>query len=223
MVPYNRATLFLTYIQGGNMTEWVNQLGDWLELQISPTNPHWVNIYNEDLWDSIILAFNCQFADKLTQEYTLSELKAGIKMKGMDTTPGRTHARLAEAEDFMPEGNRWGQLINNPANQRVWQQGNNNIRGVTCYCCSKKGHMAHSCPQKQQQPRKQHQWQPRPRPSRTCQSEVEENHEQVWAVCDNRTTEQRAQDWLSNIANEQDNIKELIMQQVLGGVGGQDF
>ena len=82
MVPYNRATLFLTYIQGGNMTEWVNQLGDWLELQISPTNPHWVNIYNKDLWDSIILAFNRQFADKLTQEYTLSELKAGIKMKG---------------------------------------------------------------------------------------------------------------------------------------------
>ena len=32
----------------------------------------------------------------------------------------------------------------------------------------------------------------------------------------------RSQDWLSNIANEQDNVKELIMQQVLGGEG-QDF
>ena len=32
----------------------------------------------------------------------------------------------------------------------------------------------------------------------------------------------RSQDWLSNIANEQDDVKELIMQQVLGGEG-QDF
>ena len=32
----------------------------------------------------------------------------------------------------------------------------------------------------------------------------------------------RSQDWLSNITNEQDDVKELIMQQVLGGEG-QDF
>ena len=51
---------------------------------------------------------------------------------------------------------------------------------------------------------------------------TEHNHEQVRAVCDDRTPEQRAQDWLSNIANEQDDVKELIMQQVLGAEG-QDF
>ena len=32
--PYARATLFLTYIQGGNTTEWVNHLGEWLDYQI---------------------------------------------------------------------------------------------------------------------------------------------------------------------------------------------
>ena len=48
------------------------------------------------------------------------------------------------------------------------------------------------------------------------------NHEQVRVVCDDRTPEQRAQDWLSNIANEQDDVKELVMQQVLGAEG-QDF
>ena len=42
-------------------------------------------------------------------------------------------------------------------------------------------------------------------------------------MCDDCTPEQRAQDWLSNIANEQDDVKELIMQQVLGGGDGLDF
>ena len=32
--PYARATLFLTYIQGGNTTEWVDRLGEWLDYQI---------------------------------------------------------------------------------------------------------------------------------------------------------------------------------------------
>ena len=34
--PYARATLFLTYIQGGNTTEWVDRLGEWLDYQIDP-------------------------------------------------------------------------------------------------------------------------------------------------------------------------------------------
>ena len=37
--PYTRATLFLTYIQGGNTTEWVDRLGNWLEYQIDLRNP----------------------------------------------------------------------------------------------------------------------------------------------------------------------------------------
>ena len=93
----------------------------------------------------------------------------------------------------------------------------NNIREVICFSCNNKGHIAHNCPQKQEQLR--HQWQPRPGPSCSRQADAEENHEQVRAVCDDCTPEQRAQDWLSNIANEQDDVKELVMQQVLGGDG----
>ena len=318
--PYARATLFLTYIQGGNTTEWVDQLGEWLDYQIDPLNPHRTIVDNEWLWNSVELAFNRQFADKLTQERAMAELKSGIKMKGeelddyishfealvrhtglaindqlvvdiftaglpynmykelyniqpplvmyedwrtaaieqqkwfihlkgrqegfkqrlekfkaprnaqqprrtpfgapkyepMDTSPGRTRARLAEAEDFLPGGNWWGQAMANP------KRAQNDIREVICFSCDKKGHIARNCPQKPQRSQQRRQWQSRPGPSQNRQAEVENNHEQVRAVCDDRTPEQRAQDWLSNIANEQDNVKELIMQQVLGAEG-QDF
>ena len=317
--PYTRATLFLTYIQGGNTTEWVDRLGEWLDFQIDARNPHRTTVNNEWLWDSVELAFNHQYADKLTQECALAELKSGIKMKGeeldnyishfealvrhaglaindqlvvdiftaglpynmykelyniqpplvmyedwrtvaveqqkrfihlkgrqegfkqrlekfkaphnapqgrrtpfgapkyepMDTSPGRTCARLAEAEDFLPGGNRWGQVVANP------KRAQNDIREVICFNCDKKGHIARNCPQKQQ-PHQRRQWQPHPGPSQNRQTEVKSNHEQVRAVCDDCTPEQRAQDWLSNIANEQDDVKELVMQQVLGGEG-QDF
>ena len=262
--PYTRATLFLTYIQGGNTTEWVDRLGEWLDYQIDPLNPRRTVVENEWLWNSVELAFNRQFADQLTQERAMAELKAGIKMKGeelddyishfealvrhaglaindqlvvdiftaglpynmykelysiqpplimyedwrtaaveqqkrfihlkgqqegfkqrlekfktprtnqqgrrapfgapkykpMDTSPGRTRARLAEAEDFMPGGNRWGQAAANP------KRAQNDIREVTCFNCDKKGHIAHNCPQKQQRFRQQRQWQPHPGPSR---------------------------------------------------------
>ena len=66
--PYARATLFLTYIQGGNTTEWVDRLGEWLDFQIDPCNPRQTMVHNEWLWDSVELAFNRQYVDKLTQE-----------------------------------------------------------------------------------------------------------------------------------------------------------
>ena len=139
------------------------------------------------------------------------------KYEPMDTSPRQTHARLTEAEDFLPGGNRWGQAVANP------KRAQNNIREVICFGCNKTGHIACNCPQKQQCTHQQCQWQPRPGPSHTCQTEAEENHEQVHMVCDDCTPEQRAQDWLSNIANEQDDINELVMQQVRGGGEGQDF
>ena len=275
--PYTRATLFLTYIQGGNTTEWVDRLGEWLDFQIDPHNPCHTTVDNEWLWNSVKLAFNCQYADKLTQERAMAKLKAGIKMKGeelndyishfeslvrhaglaindqlvvdiftaglpynmykelyniqtllimyedwrsaaieqqkwfihlkgrqegfkqqlerfktpcntqqprkapfgapkyepMDTSPGRTRAHLAEADNFIPGGNRWGQAVANP------KRAQNNIREVICFGCNKTRHIARNCPQRQQQPRQQRQWQPRPGPSRNRQAEAEESHKQV--------------------------------------------
>ena len=91
----------------------------------------------------------------------------------MDTSPSRTRARLAKAEDFMPGGNRWGQAAANP------KKAQNDIREVICFNCNKKGHIACNCPQKQQRFCQQRQWQPRAGPSCNRQTEVESNHEQV--------------------------------------------
>ena len=66
------------------------------------------------------------------------------KYESMDTSPGRMHARLAEADDFMPGGNRWGQAVANP------KRAQNDIREVICFNYDKKGHIACNCPQKQQ-------------------------------------------------------------------------
>ena len=66
------------------------------------------------------------------------------KYKPMDTSPGRTRAHVAEAEDFLLGGNRWGQAVANP------KRAQNNVREVICFGCNKTGHIAHNCPQKQQ-------------------------------------------------------------------------
>ena len=52
-----------------------------MDYQIDPLNPRRTTVNNEWLWNSVELAFNRQFADKLTQECAMAELKAGIKMK----------------------------------------------------------------------------------------------------------------------------------------------
>ena len=82
------------------------------------------------------------------------------KYESMDSLPGRTRARLAEAEDFLPGGNQWGQAVANP------KRAQNNVREVICFGCNKTGYIACNCPQKQQQSRQQRQWQPHPGPSR---------------------------------------------------------
>ena len=53
--PYARATLFLTYIQGGNTTEWVDRLGEWLDYQIDPLNPRRTIETTEWVWNSVEL------------------------------------------------------------------------------------------------------------------------------------------------------------------------
>ena len=57
--------LFLTYLQGPLVNEWVKAMSAWLRLQI--TNNH-VRLEDEWLWESTMQAFNRQFADVLEQE-----------------------------------------------------------------------------------------------------------------------------------------------------------
>ena len=121
----------------------------------------------------------------------------------MDTSPGRTRARVTEAEDSKSGGTRW------PQADRQRTQNRGTQREVICYRCQKPGHIARNCLQKPQQ----RQWQPRQGPSRTRQVEIEEPKQEV---CDDRTAEQKAQDWLAGVANEPDEVKDLVMQHVFG-------
>ena len=144
----------------------------------------------------------------------------------MDTSPGQVKARVAEVDDFMRRGNRWPQSVNNPANRPNKFQ-TAKPREVICYCCGNAGHIARNCPQKP--PSNMHspwvgqgqRW-PQQGPSRTRQNRTEEQEEpsNVRAVCDDRTTEERARDWLSNVANEDEEVKNHILSQIMGNEQG---
>jgi hypothetical protein len=80
-IAYQRSLLFMTYIQGPLVNEWVKSMNAWLHLQITrngrPTNDEW-------LWDSTLLSFNRQYADVLGQEKARAELERGFKMEKGD-------------------------------------------------------------------------------------------------------------------------------------------
>ena len=80
-IPFQRAMLFLTYLQGPLVNEWVKAMSAWLRLQI--TNFH-VRLEDEWLWESTMQAFNRQFADVLEQEKAKALLRRGFKMEGGD-------------------------------------------------------------------------------------------------------------------------------------------
>ena len=145
----------------------------------------------------------------------------------MDTSPGRVKARVATNEDFAPGGNRWSQAVNHPANQANKYQATKS-REVICYHCSKPGHIARNCPQKTPFANRgpwmgQGQRRPQQGPSRTRQNRVEEETEEsanVRAVCDDRPAEERVREWLSSIANKDEEVKNHILHQIMGNEQG---
>jgi hypothetical protein len=79
--PYQQSLLFMTYIQGPLVNEWIKSMNTWLRLQITRnrrlTTDEW-------LWDSTLLSFNRQYADLLGQEKARAELDQGFKMEKGD-------------------------------------------------------------------------------------------------------------------------------------------
>jgi hypothetical protein len=65
-----------------------------------------------------------------------------------------------------------------------------------------------------QQPPQQRQWQPRQGLSQGQQAETDEYKQVAHIVADNRNPQQKADDWLKNIANEDDETKDAIMQML---------
>ncbi len=80
MNPYQRAMLFLTYIKGTNVNEYVVAVNQWLSHQLQG------RILNTDerLWNEVTASFSQRFANTMEKENTQAILQEGIKMKGED-------------------------------------------------------------------------------------------------------------------------------------------
>jgi hypothetical protein len=241
---YQRAMLFLTYIQGPLVNEWVKGVNAWLRGQV--IRHRWLTT-DKRLWDEVGDSFNRQFANVMEQENAQAKLAEGLKLErgdldalitefeqlvrharydinqelvlhvftsalpdamyahimqgpkpqnyedwwhaaieqqklythmknwadrfktrpcpppinkpwhykapprnqnAMDTAPGRTRARIAEAEDFLLGGTRYEQQVGGSREGGIPQgpiQKDGQRKVLTCFFCGKPGHFARDC------------------------------------------------------------------------------
>jgi hypothetical protein len=319
---YQRAMLFLTYIQGPTVNKWVKGVNAWLRGQI--INQRWAP-NDERLWVEVFDSFNRQFANMMEQEDAQAALAKGLQLdKGdldklitefeqlvrharydvnqdlvlriftsalpnamyeyilrtlpqpatyeqwrsaaidqqrvyvhmrnrtdrfktkklpptttwrpfgnqwknpqrdpnaMDTSPGRTRARVAEAEDFLPGGNRYEQRVGGSREggyPRGPVQRDGQRKVLTCFFCGKPGHFARDCRQKRNNQGPSGPPHNTQMPMRARQIRQEESNIRVVddrSVADDRTPQQRANDWLTSVADEHDDVKDIVMQELWG-------
>jgi hypothetical protein len=319
---YQRAMLFLTYIQGPIVNEWVKGVNAWLRGQI--IHEGWAPT-DERLWVEVFDSFNRQFANVMEQEDAQAALAKGLQLEkgdldklitefeqlvrhagydinqdlvlriftsalpntmyeyilrnlpqpatyeqwrsaaidqqkvyvhmrnradrfktkklppittwrpfgnqwknpqrdpnAMDTSPGRTRARVAEAEDFLPGGNRYEQRVGGNREggyPRGPVQRDGQRKVLTCFFCGKPGHFARDCRQKRNNQGTSGPPRNTQIPTRTRQIRQEESNIRVVddrSVADDRTPQQRATDWLTSVADEHDDVKDIVMQELWG-------
>jgi hypothetical protein len=80
-MPFTRAMLFLTYVQGAQVNEWVAAQSTRL---IGDVAHRGVPATTVALWTDLKDAFKDAFADTLAQERAQATLKRGLRMKGLD-------------------------------------------------------------------------------------------------------------------------------------------
>jgi hypothetical protein len=141
----------------------------------------------------------------------------------MDTSPGRTHARIVEAEDFLPGGTQYEQRMGGSREGGIPRgpvQKDGQRKVLTCFFCRKPGHFARDCRQKRygnQGPPCTYPGQQRSNQPVTCARQTLEEEGTIRRVAENKTLQQRAMDWLSGVMDEEDNVKDIVMQELMGG------
>jgi hypothetical protein len=78
---YQRAMLFLTYIQGPLVNEWVKGVNTWLRGQV--IRQRWLTT-DKRLWEEVGDSFNRQFANMMEQENAQAKLTTGLKLERGD-------------------------------------------------------------------------------------------------------------------------------------------
>ena len=79
--PYQRCLLFLTYLQGPHVNEWVQSQHRWLVNEVTANGVALTNVW---LWTTMEHMFRRNFADTLEKECAQAALKQGFQMKGED-------------------------------------------------------------------------------------------------------------------------------------------
>jgi hypothetical protein len=147
----------------------------------------------------------------------------------MDTSPGRMQARVAEADDFLPGGNRYEQRVGGSREggyPRGPVQKDGQRKVLTCFFCRKPGHFARDCRQKRYgnqgipQNNQGPSGPPRNNQGPICARQTQ-NESNIWvvddrSVVDDRTPQQRTSDWLTGVTDENDDVKDIVMQELWG-------
>jgi hypothetical protein len=140
----------------------------------------------------------------------------------MDTSPGRTCARIAKAEDFLPGGTQYKQRVGGSREGGIPRgpiQKDGPRKVLTCFFCGKPGHFAQDCQQKRysnQDPPRTYPGPPRRNQPVTRARQTPEDEGTIQRVAEDRTPQQQATDWLTKVTDEEDDVKDIVMQELMG-------